>query len=90
VELEQLQEQIEKRIERLNTLVLQRQELDQLSDRLHIWYEDKQRFISSDQTIPLKTPDIERIQKKYTVRSSDLSLSSNFHHHFLIRRQSMN
>ncbi len=67
LELTQLQQQTEKRQERLNTLLVQRQELDQLFDRLTIWYEEKQRLISSDQTIPLKTAEIERLQKKYTV-----------------------
>lgn len=76
VELEQLHEQLEKRKERLNALALHRQELDQLSDRLNIWYEDKQRLISTDQTIPLKTAEIERIQKKYSV---------NYHPSFLIK-----
>jgi len=51
----------------LNTLALQRQELDQLIDRLNTWYDDKQRLISSDQTIPLKTSEVERIQKKFSV-----------------------
>lgn len=51
----------------MNTLALQRQELDQLIDRLNIWYDDKQRLISSEQTIPLKAKEIERIQKKYSV-----------------------
>ena len=46
----------------------QRQELDQLFDRLSTWYEDKQRLISSDRTIPLKIMEIERLQKKYTVQ----------------------
>ncbi|CAF4065047.1 unnamed protein product, partial [Rotaria sordida] len=63
-ELEQLQEQIEKRKEHLNTLIHQRQELDQASQRLIVWYEDKQRLISPDQMIPLKINEIERIQKK--------------------------
>lgn len=67
VELEQLQEQIEKRKERLTTLIHQRQELDQISSRLIAWYDDKQRLISSAQSIPLKAPDIERIQKKNSV-----------------------
>ncbi|CAF3245408.1 unnamed protein product, partial [Rotaria sp. Silwood2] len=66
VELEQLQEQIEKRHERLNSLIHQRQELDQTYDRFIIWFEDKQRLISPDQTIPLKTMEIERLLKKYS------------------------
>ncbi len=67
VELGQLQAQIENRKERLTSLILQRQELDQISGRLIAWYEDKQRLISSDQTIPLKITEVERIQKKYSV-----------------------
>lgn len=46
----------------------QRQELDQLFDRLSIWNDDKQRLISSDRTIPLKVMEIERLQKKYAVQ----------------------
>ncbi|CAF3934598.1 unnamed protein product, partial [Rotaria sordida] len=66
VELEQLHEQIEKRIERLNSLIHQRQELDQTYNRFIVWFEDKQRLISSDQTIPLKAIEIERLLKKYS------------------------
>ncbi|CAF4315796.1 unnamed protein product [Rotaria sp. Silwood2] len=65
VELEQLQEQIEKRHERLNSLFHQRQELDQTYGHFIVWFDDKQRLISLDQTIPLKTAEIERLLKKY-------------------------
>jgi hypothetical protein len=51
----------------LNTLIHQRQELDQAGQRLIVWYEDKQRLVLSDQTIPLKIAEIERIQKKFNV-----------------------
>lgn len=51
----------------MTTLIHQRQELDQMSSRLIAWYDDKQRLISSAQSIPLKAPDIERIQKKNSV-----------------------
>ncbi|CAF3725966.1 unnamed protein product [Adineta steineri] len=66
VELEQLQQQIEKRQEHLTTLIHQCQELDQITERFITWYDDKQRLISSDLTIPLKTNEIERVQKKYS------------------------
>ncbi|CAF4270157.1 unnamed protein product, partial [Rotaria magnacalcarata] len=66
VELEQVKEQVEKRYERLNTLIQQRQELDQTYDRFMIWYDDKQRLIPTDTTIPLKTVEVERLLKKYT------------------------
>ncbi|CAM2712242.1 unnamed protein product [Rotaria socialis] len=66
VELEQVKEQAEKRYERLNTLIQQRQELDQTYDRFMIWYKDKQRLIPTDTTIPLKTIEVERLLKKYT------------------------
>ncbi len=39
---------------------------------MSIWYEDKQRLITSDQTIPLKTIEIERIQKRYTDTINEL------------------
>lgn len=45
----------------------QRQELEQLFDRLSTWYDDKQRLISSDRSIPLKIMEIERLQKKNAV-----------------------
>ncbi|CAF4433279.1 unnamed protein product, partial [Adineta steineri] len=72
-ELEQLQEQIEKRKERLNVLVHQRQEFDQASQRVTHWYEDKQRLFSFDQMIPLKINEIERIQKKFDDTLNELS-----------------
>ncbi|CAF4231420.1 unnamed protein product, partial [Rotaria sordida] len=72
VELEQLQEQIEKRKEHLSILIHQRQELDQASQRLIVWYEDKQRLVSPDQMIPLKINEIERIQKKFNDTLNEL------------------
>lgn len=53
----------------MNTLLHKRQSLDQAIQDLIIWYEDKQRLISSDQVIPLKTTEIERMQKKFNVKS---------------------
>lgn len=67
--MEKVKEQVEKRYERLNILILQRQELDQNYDRFSIWLEDKQRLIPMDQTIPLRTNEVERLIKKYTVKS---------------------
>ena len=64
-----------KRKERLNTLLHQRQELHQASQRLTIWYEDKQRLLSLDQMIPLKTNEIERIQKKFNVKQTENIIS---------------
>ncbi|CAF3855305.1 unnamed protein product, partial [Adineta steineri] len=72
-ELEQLQEQIEKRKERLNVLAHQRQEFDQASQRVTHWYEDKQRLFSFDQMIPLKINEIERIQKKFDDTLNELN-----------------
>ena len=46
----------------------QRQELDQATQRLIVWYEDKQRLLSPDQMIPLKLTEIERIQKRFNVK----------------------
>jgi len=54
----------------LNTLIHKRQELNQASQRLIIWYEDKQRLLLPDQMIPLKINEIERIQKKLNVRQT--------------------
>ncbi|CAF5187876.1 unnamed protein product, partial [Rotaria magnacalcarata] len=68
IEIEQLLEQIEKRKEHLNGLLHKRQSLDQASQDIINWYEDKQRLISPDQMIPLKTNEIERIQKKFNVK----------------------
>jgi hypothetical protein len=77
-ELGLLQEQIEKRKERLNTLINQRQELDQAAQRLVVWCEDKQRLISPDQMIPLKTTEIERLQKKFNVNyPKDISFQNS-------------
>ena len=76
-ELEQSQEQVERRKERLNTLIHQRQELDQAAQRLIVWYEDKQRLVSPDQMIPLKTTEIERIQKKFNVNAFEQSFLLN-------------
>ena len=67
----QLQEQIDKRKDRLATLIQQRQELDQISNRLIVWYDDKQRLITSDTTVPLKTNEIERLQNRYNVRKEN-------------------
>lgn len=67
MDFNQLQEQIDKRQERLTTLLQQRLQLDQLVNRFHLWLDDKQRLITNEQTIPLKLIEIERIQKKYTV-----------------------
>ncbi len=52
----------------MNTLIHKRQELNQASQRLIIWYEDKQRLLLPDQMIPLKINEIERIQKKLNVK----------------------
>ncbi|UJR08743.1 hypothetical protein I4U23_013000 [Adineta vaga] len=65
-ELTQLQEQIEKRKDRLSSLIHQRQELEQISERFFVWYDDRQRIITSDAAIPLKTTEIERLQQKYS------------------------
>lgn len=67
MDFNQLQEQIDKRQERLTTLLQQRLQLDQFVNRFHLWLDDKQRLITNEQTIPLKLIEIERIQKKYTV-----------------------
>ncbi|CAF4487048.1 unnamed protein product [Rotaria socialis] len=72
IEIEQLLEQIEKRKEHLNGLLHKRQSLDQASQDIIIWYEDKQRLISPDQMIPLKTNEIERIQKKFNDTLNEL------------------
>ncbi|UJR37453.1 hypothetical protein I4U23_030156 [Adineta vaga] len=71
-ELEQLQHQLETRKERLDTLKHQRQELDQACQRLNFWYDDKQRLVTSDQMIPLKTSEVERIQKKFNDALNEL------------------
>lgn len=67
-ELEQLFEQVSQRKERLLQLSDRRQELDQASERLNHWYEEKRRYLDSDQMIPLKINDIDRSLKKYQVR----------------------
>ncbi|CAM4803210.1 unnamed protein product [Rotaria magnacalcarata] len=72
IEIEQLLEQIEKRKEHLNGLLHKRQSLDQASQDIINWYEDKQRLISPDQMIPLKTNEIERIQKKFNDTLNEL------------------
>lgn len=68
-----MQEQVERRKERLETLIHRRQELDQAAQRMIVWCEDKQRSVSSDPTIPLKIPEIERTQKKFNVNTPILS-----------------
>ena len=73
-----MQEQVERRKERLETLIHRRQELDQAAQRMIVWSEDKQRAVSSDPTIPLKIPEIERIQKKFNVNTPIL-FSKLFH-----------
>ncbi|CAF1053347.1 unnamed protein product [Adineta ricciae] len=65
IDLVQLQEQIDKRKDRLATLIQQRQELEQISNRLIVWYDDKQPLITSDTTVPLKPNEIERLQNRY-------------------------
>lgn len=46
----------------------QRQDLDEMIDRFQVWFDDKQRYMASDSTIPLKTNEIGRVQKKISVR----------------------
>lgn len=67
-ELEDLSNQIEQRKERLLQLMHQRQDLDEMIDRFQVWFDDKQRYMASDSTIPLKTNEIGRVQKKISVR----------------------
>lgn len=61
----------------METLIHRRQELDQAAQRMVVWSEDKQRAISSDPTIPLKIPEIERIQKKFNVTLRILSAKNS-------------
>ncbi|CAF4548469.1 unnamed protein product, partial [Didymodactylos carnosus] len=64
-ELDQLRQQTEKRKERLNMLIQQRQEFDTASNRLTMWIDDRLRVITTEQTIPFKSSEIERLHKKH-------------------------
>jgi len=84
-DFEQTQNLIEQRKERLNNLIRQRQDFDQATQRLINWIDDKQRFISADPMIPLKSSEIERIQKKLNVHKTPSNLCFYLKSFFFIR-----
>ena len=81
-----MQHRLDARKERLNTLKQQRQELDQASQRLSFWYEDKQRLLAPDEMIPLKASEIERMQKKFNVKA----ILSHARHCFISFQDTLN
>lgn len=65
--MKELIDQIDQRQERLTRLMNKRQEYEQILHRLTHWYEDKQRLITSEWILPLKTTDMERFGKRYEI-----------------------
>lgn len=77
MDLKQLDEQIEARQERLHRFIHQRNELEQVVERLINRLKEQQTFLSSIETLPLKINDIDRIQTTSTVSLRRLCAEQN-------------